>query len=191
MKFQNSCFWIFMCGAYLVCSGAAFGHLGEADLVAAYTPPKQADGGEVTISYMANSFSHPNVDGNSTSADPTDDDWVGYHKHAYMVIWQRGSERKEVPTYGEWEQDESELPPERRLVALTSTPETGYAGRTFRLQVKVVNEYSEKVPGATVSFSGGGMLSPSSSITDDDGVARTNWTLGESGTFTVTASIEG
>ncbi len=63
---------------------------------------------------------------------------------------------------------------------------------TDSIKVRVQDQFGFDVVGATVNFAvtaGGGSVSPTSAVTDATGRAATRWTIGASGTQTVSASV--
>jgi hypothetical protein len=69
------------------------------------------------------------------------------------------------------------------ITATTSGDLSAAVGNPLPLSVKVTGASGEAVPGVTVLWtvsSGGGSVSPASSVTDASGVATTTWTMGPS-----------
>jgi len=66
-------------------------------------------------------------------------------------------------------------------------------GSTLTLSVKVVDQFGNGIPGATVAWTtSGGTTSAATSTTDSGGVAATNYTIGDSpGTYALTATVTG
>ncbi len=82
------------------------------------------------------------------------------------------------------------------IALLTGGSQTGVFGSTLAqpISVKVVDSTGSPVAGMPVAFtvaSGGGTLSAASAATDATGVASTRWTLGPSGTQTLTITAPG
>src|SRR5690606_8004971 len=76
------------------------------------------------------------------------------------------------------------LPDEPAIIAPTvAGPRSGEAGAVLAdpVEIRVTDQYGNVRVGAAVNWvvkGGGGTVSPTSSVTDASGVARTTWTLG-------------
>lgn len=74
----------------------------------------------------------------------------------------------------------------------TTTPSLAATGSTIPLEVVLNDQFGNRSPNATVKWAvtaGGGSVSPASTTSDANGVAKTNFTLGAArGTNTVTAT---
>lgn len=83
--------------------------------------------------------------------------------------------------------------PAARVEAVASTAPRGRAGQVLPapVEVRVIGTDDQPLPGATVNFSAasGGSVSPAATTTDGSGLARTQWTLGQTaGPNVLTAS---
>ena len=80
MKFQKSCFWILICGIYLVCNSAAFGHSVEG--YPHYLPAgTTADTADTIIALVSGSLNHSFT---NSSHNPRQDP-CERHEHTYDV----------------------------------------------------------------------------------------------------------
>ena len=108
MKFQKSCFWILICGVYLVCSSIAFGHMNNQTAKERngyssgfrYLPGgATAANAEVIMEWVNNSFGHPSGNSNSSNHNPE----MGackYHKHKFQVDWTDTAEKTAIEAEG-------------------------------------------------------------------------------------------
>ncbi|HEX6367743.1 MAG TPA: hypothetical protein VF006_02345 [Longimicrobium sp.] len=83
-----------------------------------------------------------------------------------------------------------------RAVSLSDSAYTGEAGAALpdSLAVKVVDRYGNPVPAVRVAWTvmeGGGTISPDTTLTGDDGVARAAWTLGWDGAHRARVAVTG
>jgi hypothetical protein len=87
--------------------------------------------------------------------------------------------------------------PPANVVKVAGDNQTGTVATalTDSLAVRVTDQYGNPVSGVTVTWtvtSGGGSVSPTTSVTGSDGLARTRWTLGTiAGANTVQATVAG
>ena len=87
MKFQKSCFWILICGVYLVCNSAAFGHAMEDP------SPATIDGVEYTVTYqnvVHNDVGHSADDATDNPialCDSLTFDDENIHEHQYDIVY--------------------------------------------------------------------------------------------------------
>jgi hypothetical protein len=73
-------------------------------------------------------------------------------------------------------------------LALATLPAELQAGQTVEVRVTARDQDHRTVPGAAISWTvTDGTVDPSTSMTDENGVARTEWTLGTAGSQSLTA----
>ena len=82
--------------------------------------------------------------------------------------------------------------PAARMEAVGGGPLQGSAGAPLPVEIQVFSADDQPLPGAALTFAAGngGSVSPASATSDDDGIARTTWTLGQTAgqqTLTVTS----
>ena len=84
MKFQKSCFWILICGIYLVCNSAAFGHSITPD-----PSPVTIDGVEYTATYesVSHTVGSSSVDPSTLPCAVAADENENLHEHEYTLVW--------------------------------------------------------------------------------------------------------
>lgn len=88
------------------------------------------------------------------------------------------------------------LLPAARIEAVAATPPTGAAGSVLPdpVEVRVIGTDEQPIPGIAVTFAAdnGGSVDPATATTNNDGVARTRWKLGDvAGTNVLTTTVGG
>ena len=81
--------------------------------------------------------------------------------------------------------------PAARMEAVGGSPQ-GSAGAPLPFEIQVFSSDDQPLPGAAITFAAGngGAVNPAQATTDNDGIARTTWTLGQTAgqqTLTVTS----
>lgn len=108
--------------------------------------------------------------------------WLDAHSQGVALVTVRATARADAPAVVE---------------ALAGDEQTGPVGEALSvpLMVRVTDAYENPVPGARVSFTpgeGAGSAQPIATGADEEGRARSTWTLGtEVGARTLTATVEG